>query len=89
MQDLRSEMKETRVMIKQYNGLREEVQQAKSKMDKVNNQVHQKMNSVETEIEKIKAEGTGKAKTKDAVIKWGGWIIGVVNLVAYLARHFI
>ncbi|SFP19399.1 hypothetical protein [Salibacterium halotolerans] len=68
---LRTEMKETRTMIKQYNGLREEVGEVRNKIEKVKGQVNQ-----------IEAQAQGRSKTWDAIRVWGGWIVGVLGMAA-------
>lgn len=74
---LKSEMKDTRNMIRQYNGLREEVGEARKEID-----------NVKGEVEALQAKAVGRSSFKDDFLKWGGWVIGVLGLVAAYITAF-
>lgn len=70
IQALRGEMQETRNLIKQYNGLREEYHDLKGEME-----------VVQELMVKIEAESIGKNKVFEAIRNWGGWAVAIIALV--------
>lgn len=76
--NLRSEMRETRIMIKQYNGLREEIGETKKEVQEVKDKV-----------ENIESRGQGKKAVFDGIVKYGGWIIAILTMLSgYLKLFF-
>jgi len=73
-QDLRSEMKQTRDVIKKYNGLREE-------MGAMNEQIR----DVKDEMEAVKNKTQGKNTVFEAIRNWGGWLFGLITLVVLVS----
>ncbi|MGX9931944.1 hypothetical protein ACW0KB_11965 [Virgibacillus salarius] len=71
--DLRLEMRETRSIIKQYNGLREEVGLVREEVEEVKKQVQETQNM-----------NKGKSKVLEAIRLWGGWLFALVTLVVLL-----
>jgi|SRR6056297_1073460 len=43
---------------------------------------------VEQRINKIETKEISKAELKDQLIKWGGWIVGILSLVIAAAKYF-
>lgn len=70
IQALRGEMQETRNLIKQYNGLREEYRDLKGEVE-----------AVQELMGKIEAESVGKNKVFEAIRNWGGWTVAIIALV--------
>lgn len=68
--DLRSEMRETRTMIRQYNGLREIVDDVK-----------QHNIEIERKVDDIEARAEGRSSVGKAIREWGGWIIAIISLI--------
>lgn len=68
--DLKMEMRETRIIIKRYNGL------------------YEKVAKVVQDVEFIKANQDGKLKAQESIIKWGGWIFGLINILVLLINQF-
>lgn len=73
LSELRSEMKETRALIKNYNGLREEIARIKTDNEVLKEQV----NTIITKDAEEKS-------TLDNVRNWAGWIFGLITLVVLL-----
>ena len=73
LSELRSEMKETRALIKNYNGLTEEI--AKIKTD--NEVMKEQVNAIITKDAEEKS-------TLDSVRDWAGWIFGLITLAVLL-----
>ncbi|MGY4689362.1 hypothetical protein [Salibacterium sp. K-3] len=69
--DLRAEMKETRSMISYYNGLREEVGEARKEID-----------AVKGKVNKLEATAQGRTAVWNGIKSWGGWIVAVLTMVA-------
>lgn len=76
--DLRGEMRETRSLIKQYNGLREEIEEVKKDSAVIKEKVA-------TIVNKEK----GKDSVWDNLRNWGGWIFGFLTLVILIYNQII
>ena len=76
--ELRGEMRETRTLIKQYNGLREQIETVK----KDNAVIDQKINTIVHKEE-------GKDGVWDNLRNWGGWIFGFLTLVILIYNQII
>lgn len=70
---LRSEMRETRHLMKQYNGLREEIGIVKGRID-----------GVDQKLVEIEAESKGRSSVGKAIREWGGWVIAVITFILLL-----
>lgn len=66
---LRDELKETRHIIKQYNGLREKIE------------------IVEDKVKHIETITEARSGFGQSVRDWGGWIFGLVTLLALLSQY--
>lgn len=73
LQELRGEMRETRTLIKQYNGLREEIEKVK------------KDTAVSSEkIKTILSVQSGRSGAFENLRNWGGWVFGLITLIILL-----
>lgn len=68
--NLRVEMQETRSLIKQYNGLREEIVLVKQENLEIKEQLQAMLN-----------KQSGKQNTTETIRNWGGWIFGLITLL--------
>lgn len=71
--DLRLEMRETRNLIKSYNGLREELEKMRNENE-----------LMKTQVQAIVSKDEGMNRTLDNVRQWGGWIFALVTLFILL-----
>lgn len=71
--ELRSEMKETRALIKNYNGLREEIARLKT-----NNEV------LKEQVNTIVNREAEQKNVMESVRNWAGWIFGLITLIVLL-----
>lgn len=77
-ESLRGEMKETRILIKQYNGLKEQVEEAK----KDTAVLKERVGTIENREQ-------GKSTAWDNIRNWGGWVFGFVTLVILIYNQII
>lgn len=74
--NLRSEMQETRSLIRSYNGLREQIHS----MDEENDNLR---SLVQTIINKSEVKRT----TFDDLRSWGGWLFGLITLLILVYKQ--
>lgn len=67
---LRAEMRETRVIIKNYNGLREKIKEIEKDQAVIDEQIQTIVNREE-----------GRSSVWQGVKDWGGWIFGLITLL--------
>lgn len=67
---LSAEMKETRAMIRQYNGLRGKIED-----------VEWAMVEVEKKIDSIENRAQGRTSVGTAIREWGGWLVALAALI--------
>jgi len=77
--DLRSDMKETRHMIRKYNGLREE-------LGRVQKDLGLELSQVRREVKEIKDIQKGKSVVSKGIKDWGGWVFGLISLIVLLSK---
>lgn len=77
---LRNEMQETRVLIKSYNGLREQFEEIKKKVNEVED-IAKKVNEME-------AISKGKAKAGDNINKWVLFSFATLTIAMALINFF-
>ncbi|SFP08698.1 hypothetical protein SAMN05421839_11654 [Halolactibacillus halophilus] len=75
--DLRSEMRETRAVIKQYNGLREEV-----------GLVREEIEEVKKQVQESQGINKGKSTVFEAIRNWGGWLFALITLIVMLNQFY-
>lgn len=75
---LRGEMKETRILIKQYNGLREEIEKVSKEHAVTNEKVRTILN--------VQA---GRNGVWENLRNWGGWIFGLLTLIILIYNQTI
>lgn len=75
---LRGEMRETRTLIKQYNGLREEIEKV-SKEHAITNE----------KVKTILNVQAGRNSVWDNLRNWGGWIFGFLTLIILIYNQII
>lgn len=75
---LSGEMKETRVLIKQYNGLREEIEEVKRESF-----------ATQTKVNTMADRWHGRNKTLDTLRNWGGWVFGLITLIILIYNQII
>ena len=73
--DLKSDMKETRAMIRKYNGLYDKV--ADVKKDTTN---------VRKEVDNIISVQQGKHSVGNAIKSWGGWVFGLASFIVLITK---
>ena len=71
--NLRVEMRETRTLIKSYNGLREKIEKIQEEND-----------ILKSQVQTIMDKDTAKNSTVDSLRNWGGWLFGFVSLLVLL-----
>lgn len=64
-----TEMKETRTLISQYNGLRTEY-----------NEVKKELFTVKNELEEMKNQSQGRSQVWEGIRNWGGWLVALIAL---------
>ena len=63
------EMKETRALISQYNGLRNEY-----------NQIKKELLDVKDELQEITSKSQGRSQVWEGIRNWGGWLVALIAL---------
>jgi len=71
--NLRVEMRETRTLIKSYNGLREKIERMEEEND-----------ILKSQIQSIIDRDSARNSTVENLRNWGGWIFGFVTLLVLL-----
>lgn len=71
---LRLEMRQTREIIKKYNGLREKIIDNQRYVDK-------EIQAIKTEVKEMQARNKGKSNVLTAIREWGGWIVAILMLI--------
>lgn len=67
---LRSEMQETRLLIRNYNGLREEL-----------HSMHDDNEELRVQVQTILNTSIAKRTTFNDLRSWGGWVFGLITLI--------
>ena len=70
MGELNQELQKTQVAVRQYNGLREELAENTRQTTKCWD-----------EIQDIKSKAAGRKSVEAAILKWGGWGIGIGTFI--------
>jgi len=73
--ELKSDMKETRSMIRKYNGLYDKVAEVKKDT-----------NTVKKDVDNIISMQQGKNSVGTAIRNWGGWIFGLASFLVLLSK---
>jgi len=73
MSDTREELNQTRQEIRKYNGLRSDL-----------SEVMDQQKQIWDELTCIRDTESGKELMKERLIKYGGWVVGVLGLLAKL-----
>lgn len=76
--ELKGDIRETRTMLKQYNGLREEI-----------NNVKRDTAVIQEKVDGIINSEKGKHNLLENLRNWGGWIFGLLTLVILIYNQFI
>src|SRR5699024_12841676 len=76
--ELRGELRETKSHIKQYNGLREEIERIDKDSEVMKEQIYTIINREE-----------GKHSVWETLRDWGGWIFGFITLLVLLYNQII
>lgn len=76
--ELRSEMRATRSIIKQYNGLREELGVFKNE--------HNELKEI---VQTIINEESGKNSVLENLRNWGGWVFGLITLLILIYNQIL
>lgn len=76
--ELRGELRETKSLIKQYNGLREEIE----RIDKGSEVMKEQISTI---VNREK----GKHSVWETLRDWGGWIFGFITLLVLLYNQMI
>lgn len=70
-------MKETRSLIKNYNGLREELGKAREEME-----------DLRVQVQGIVSLNNGKNTATENFKSWGGWMFGLITIMVLLYNQF-
>lgn len=87
--NLRIEMKETRTLIKSYNGLREQIEKIREENKEIIERIKEENDEIRQQVSSIVNKDVGKNATYENLRNWGGWIFGLISLLVLMYNQII
>ena len=77
IQGLKTDLQETRITVKKYNGLWEKLDVMDGKVDAVD----EKIGAVDNRVTTIEQQANGRKSVWQGILSWGGWIFAAGGTV--------
>jgi len=75
-------------MQQDFQGLRQEMRETRNVIKKYNG-LREEMGAIKEKVDRMEAVKAGKSNVGKAIREWGGWIVGILGMIAAFGKLLI